>query len=280
MFSSTYSSDPSPQLFSILMIVLYTILILPTFYIWRRHGRPGFLAYNFVYAFCAIRIAGSALSVAAERDASLETAAEIVNSIAISPLLLAALGVLHEARHARIADLNAKREWRGVWCLHAVVTTGMILVVVGIVKSVEGVSSTAESALIKAGMGVLVAAYVVLLLWTIVSLRQPFLARNETLADGTTVSCFCLPPQLNFMNADKGNQLLRITLIALPFIGLRLVAGFTTFLLSNAMFSRLWDMKVVVGSVPEFVATALFVIGGLRTRNMYVPRHRETPSKV
>ena len=188
--SSTYPSTTSPHALSVLTIVVYVILILPTFYVWRRHGRPGFLAYNFVYAFCAIRITGSALSIAAERDASLETAAAIVNSIAISPLLLAALGVLHEARSARIADLHAKREWRGVWCLHTIVTTGMVLVIVGIVKVVEDGSSTAESVVTKTGMGVLVAAYVILLLWTMISARQPFLTRNETLADGTIVSFF------------------------------------------------------------------------------------------
>jgi len=185
-----FSSTDTPHPLSVITIIVYVALILPTFYIWRRHGRPGFLAYNFVYAFCAIRIAGSALSIAAERNASLETAAAILSRIAISPLLLATLGVLHEARRARIADLHEKREWRGVWCLHGVVTTGMVLVIVGIVKAVEGDISTAEAALVKAGMGFLVAAYVVLLLWTIVSLRQPFLARNETLMDGTIVSSF------------------------------------------------------------------------------------------
>lgn len=194
MSSSTSSTTITPYPISILTVSFYAVFILPTFYIWRRHGRPGFLAYKFVYAFCAIRIAGSALSIAAESDASLETAAAIVNSIAISPLLLAALGVLHEARRARIADLNAKKEWRGVWCLHALVTTGMVLVIVGIVRVMEDGSSTAKSALIKAGMGLFVAVYVFLLLWTLVSLRQPFLARNETLKDGTIVSSFFFLP--------------------------------------------------------------------------------------
>ncbi|KEQ76554.1 hypothetical protein M436DRAFT_30682, partial [Aureobasidium namibiae CBS 147.97] len=249
MSSSSYSPDSSPHPLSVITIIAYVVLIVPTFYIWRRHGRPGFLAWNFVYALCAIRITGAALSIAAERNASLGTAAAIVNSIAISPLLLAALGVSHEARRARIADLNAKREWRGVWCLHAVVTTGMILVIVGIVKVVEDESSTAESVLIKAGMGVLVAAYVVLLLWTIVSMRQPFLARSETVMDGTI--------------------LLRTNLMTLPFIGLRLVWGVVSSLLAYNGVDHLWDMNIIAGSMPEIVATVMFVIGGFRTRNMY-----------
>jgi hypothetical protein len=184
---SPFSSTTSPTSLYITTIILYTLLILPTFYIWRRHGRPGFLAYNFIYAFCAIRITGAVLSIVAVHDASLETAAAIVNSVAISPLLLAALGVLHEARNARIVDVDARREWMGVGVLHCVVTTGMVLVIIGIVNVVEGVSSTADSGLIKAGLAVLVLAYVVLLIWTTLSLRQPIRRRDESFVDGTLV---------------------------------------------------------------------------------------------
>jgi hypothetical protein len=185
---SPFSSTASPTNLYITTIILYTLLILPSFYIWRRHGRPGFLAYNFVYAFCAIRITGAALSIVAVHDASLATAAAIVNSVAISPLLLAALGVLHEARNARIADVESRREWMSVGGLHGVVTTGMVLVIIGIINVVEGVSTTANSGLIKAGLTVLVLAYVVLLIWTTISLRQPIRRRDETFPDGTLVS--------------------------------------------------------------------------------------------
>jgi hypothetical protein len=185
---STFSSAATPTSLSITTIILYTLLILPTFYIWRRHGKPGFLAYNFIYAFCATRITGSALSIVAVHDTSLETAAAIVNSIAISPLMLAALGVLHEARNARIASLDSRREWMAVGGVHAIVTTGMVLVVIGIVNVVEGVSTTADSGLIKAGLAVLVLAYVVLLIWTSISLGCPFRPRSEPFNDGTVVS--------------------------------------------------------------------------------------------
>jgi hypothetical protein len=187
---SPFSSTTSPTSLYITTVVLYTLLILPTFYIWRGHGRPGFLAYNFIYAFCAIRITGAALSIVAVHDASLGTAAAIVNSVAISPLLLAALGVLHEARNARIVDVDSRREWMGVGVLHCIVTTGMVLVIVGIVNLVEGVSTTANSGLIKAGLVVLVLGYVVLLIWTTISLRQPIRRRDETFIDGTLVSSF------------------------------------------------------------------------------------------
>lgn len=46
-------------------------------------------------------------------------------------------------------------------------------------------------------------------------------------------------------------------------------------LLNNAWFGGWWDVKFMVGSVPEFAATAIFVIGGFITRNMYVPKHHD-----
>jgi hypothetical protein len=76
-----------------------------------------------------------------------------------------------------------------------------VLVVIGIVNVVEGVSSTADSGLIKAGLAVLVLAYVVLLAWTTISLRQPFRSKNEIFSDGTVVS----------LHLDWGISLLTLT---------------------------------------------------------------------
>jgi len=68
--------------------------------------------------------------------------------------------------------------------------------------------------------------------------------------------------------------------MTLPFIGFRLVWGVVSFLLVQDGIDHLWDVKVVAGSMPEIVATVMFVIGGIRTRNMYASRRREIPSKA
>ena len=182
-----FSSATFPTSLYIATIVLYSILIVPTFYVWRRHGRPGFLAYNFIYAFCAIRIAGGALSVAAVHNANLETSATIVNSLAISPLILAGLGSLHEARVSRVVNLRPRREWVLVGVLHSIVTTAIVLVVIGIVNVVKGLSTTHDSALIRTGLAMLVISYAVLLVWTTMSLRIPDRPKNDTFIDGTVV---------------------------------------------------------------------------------------------
>jgi hypothetical protein len=198
-------------------IVLYSILIVPTFYIWRCHGRPGFLAYNFIYAFCAIRIAGGALSIAAVHNADLETSATVVNSLAISPLILAGLGFLHEARIARIASLRSRREWVLVGIYHSIVTTAIVLVVIGIVNVMKGLSTTQGSGLIKAGLAVLIVSYVVLLAWTTVSLRAPDKPKTDTFIDGTVVS-LCISLICDSKNNDSSSYYILLLPLCLSLV--------------------------------------------------------------
>ncbi|KAI5212484.1 hypothetical protein E4T38_00577 [Aureobasidium subglaciale] len=188
MSSPGISSAAFPAALYIATVVLYSCLIVPTFYIWRRHGRAGFLAYNFVFSFCAIRIAGGALSMVARHKPNIETSATVVNSLAISPLLLAELGVLHEARNACLVRLKPRVERTLVGGFHSIITTAIILVVIGIVNVVKGLSTTQDSGLIKAGLAMFVVSYLSLLAWTTISLRNPARPRNDTFIDGTVIA--------------------------------------------------------------------------------------------
>jgi hypothetical protein len=84
---------------------------------------------------------------------------------------------------------------------------------------------------------------------------------------------------LKFQVADF-TKLLQITFAALPFIGMRLAYGVISFLLFDPAFARSLAAKVVLSFVPELVATALFVCGGYRTRDMYASRHRKIICKA
>ena len=119
---------------------------------------------------------------------NIETSATVVNSLAISPLLLAELGVLHEARNACLLRLEPRVERTLVGGFHSIITTAIILVVIGIVNVVKGLSTTQDSGLIKAGLAMLVVSYLILLAWTTISLRDPARPRNDTFIDGTVVS--------------------------------------------------------------------------------------------
>jgi hypothetical protein len=79
--------------FSAAELALYLILSPPAVYLLARHFRFGFLGWAYLLAFCGLRIIGGALGL---NDANAKTAA-IISSIGLSPLLLAAAGILHEA---------------------------------------------------------------------------------------------------------------------------------------------------------------------------------------
>lgn len=73
-------------------LAIYTILSIPVLYILVRHWPNGVLGWFYLFAFCTLRIVGGAISLGNNSGS-----ASIVSSVGISPLLLAACGILHEA---------------------------------------------------------------------------------------------------------------------------------------------------------------------------------------
>lgn len=77
---------------SVAECVIYAILAIPVLYLLARHWRNGVLGWLFLFFFCTLRIVGGALSIK-----SSSSAASIISSVGLSPLLLAAAGILHES---------------------------------------------------------------------------------------------------------------------------------------------------------------------------------------
>ena len=72
---------------------IYVFLTFPVLYILCKHGRRGFLGWFFLFAFCTLRIISGGMGV----KGSSSPAASIISSVGLSPLILAASGILHEA---------------------------------------------------------------------------------------------------------------------------------------------------------------------------------------
>lgn len=72
-------------------LAIYAILSIPNIYILFKHGRTGFLGWIYLFVFCTLRIVGGAMDLAGS------TAAGLISSVGLSPLLLAAFGILREA---------------------------------------------------------------------------------------------------------------------------------------------------------------------------------------
>ena len=79
---------------AILEVAVYIFLVNPVTYVLFKHGRKGILGWLAIQSFCFTRIIGNILVL---KDGEKSTAATIVNSIGLSPLLIGTIGILHEA---------------------------------------------------------------------------------------------------------------------------------------------------------------------------------------
>lgn len=74
-------------------LAVYLLLLPIVVYIFLKHKWTGFLPWYYLNIFCVARIVGGALGV----QGSNSLAANIIQSVGISPLLLAVDGLVHEA---------------------------------------------------------------------------------------------------------------------------------------------------------------------------------------
>jgi len=74
-------------------IAIYVILTIPTLFVAVKHGLRHLLGWAFLFVFLTLKMIGSGLALKSSPGSS----ASIVSSIGLSPLLIAAAGVLHEA---------------------------------------------------------------------------------------------------------------------------------------------------------------------------------------
>ncbi|OAF54504.2 hypothetical protein VC83_09030 [Pseudogymnoascus destructans] len=163
------------------------LLLQPVTYCLWKHGKRGLLGWLALHSLCVIRIVGNTVQLNAYNNhSSGGLATLILQSVGLSPLILGAVGILHEARRARDPTLNRKFEWILVIQYHLTVIAAMVLVIMGIVKLQDGAS--VGNVLMKVGMGVVLACWAILAVWTLLSFRssQEYAAGGLS-ADGTKV---------------------------------------------------------------------------------------------
>lgn len=205
-------------------LVIYAIFVQPTIYIIWRHGKRGILGWFYAHAFCILRIVGSILDIVQGSSSSTSFSVLIVSNIGLSPLLLASLGVLHEAsvqdlpvfilkssvlcltfkyrRQARYANLRNRLEWFLIIQYHCVISAAMALIIVGITRLENGQDAEAtKSIFLKIGMTIVVLCWLVLLVWGLISLPRPKDIKIATYSNGSIVRA-CLTSD-NLAQTDR-----------------------------------------------------------------------------
>lgn len=82
---------------SIAELVIYIVYLQPALFLLWKHGRRGFLGWFYVQVFCVLRIVGSIIDLIAESNPSFTNDSLLISSIGLSPLVLGAASLLHEA---------------------------------------------------------------------------------------------------------------------------------------------------------------------------------------
>ncbi|KAF7552223.1 hypothetical protein G7Z17_g4480 [Cylindrodendrum hubeiense] len=227
-------------------LAIYAILILPTLYILIKHGPPGYLGWFYVIIFFSLRIIGGAMSLNGSSSAS------IVANIGLSPLLLAAAGILHEARVCRNRELDPKIEWIKVVLYHIHVTGGVALLAVGASHLQGDNPAPSDMTLVKVGLAILTVAWVILAGWAGISLRP--------LAT------------LNGPNPQRaGAILLYSVLFSVIFIGIRVIYSLVAMTSGHASINpntASLAIQVLLQFLPELIAALSFIAAGAYTRNV------------
>jgi len=150
------------QQLSIAYIVLYALLAQPTLFVWIKHGRPGFLGWYLLLAFCLVRIIGPALSLTNPTSMP----AMILSGVGLSPLMIAIIGIMHESNHY----IAGKKLWYlglGPYInIHLGIGAASALIVVGKIN-------LGLAVLVKVGVALIAATWVVFAVYGYLSYLEP-----------------------------------------------------------------------------------------------------------
>ncbi|CAH0055852.1 unnamed protein product [Clonostachys solani] len=236
---------------SVAKLVVYIILLPPALFVLWRHGKPGFLGWFFVQCFCILRIVTGAIGLSGISSNS--ATATILNSIGLSPLLLAGAGILIEARKATNPRVNRKMERLMDISFHALVILATVLSIIAILKLQELQIIDSMKAMLKASSALSALAWAALVTWTVCSL----------------VSLHGSGSQMEILTARAGKTLLLGLVIAVSILVIRLAYGIASLQMRvsdpASSFPSNTTAQILLMIIPEILVTMSYIISGILT---------------
>ncbi|KAL9619651.1 MAG: hypothetical protein Q9160_005757 [Pyrenula sp. 1 TL-2023] len=80
-------------------LALFSLLTPLSLFLLYNHGRPGILGWSMLFLFCSLRLIGAGLAIGSRHDEHPSKGASVIQSIGLSPLILACAGVAAELWH-------------------------------------------------------------------------------------------------------------------------------------------------------------------------------------
>ncbi|KAL7940978.1 hypothetical protein V8C42DRAFT_361525 [Trichoderma barbatum] len=234
-------------------LAIYLILLQPALFCLWKHGKTGFLGWLFVQLFCVLRIATGGIGLHVDQKGE---AAVILNSIGLSPLLLAISGILHEARRAVNPRLNRRLDIVLELKYHALVNLGMILIIMALVKLMDGDPVSKSKTMLNVGSAISCIAWGLVTLWAVWS--NSMIRKHSSYASLQTV--------------DNGKLLIKGVFVALPFVGIRLIYGVVFLQLQithpTSGFLTSKAVQICLSFIPELVCITSLLLVGIITRSL------------
>lgn len=236
-------------------LAVYAPLVLPVLFLTYKHGLPGITGWLYLYVFCILRIVGPALQIKDNTDHTLSTTPALISSIGLSPLLLAIVGILHEARRYRKPEFDSSWEWVVVLVVHIVVGGGIALLASGS-DGFSGASASSALIRLKIGVAILEISWVGIFAFALFSLGASQSNRNAPAHRSAT-------------------KLLHGILLVLPFIGIRVTYTLVEICTNIERLTKgSLGLRIGLGFIPEvFVALGLAGVG-FSTRKIALERRQ------
>lgn len=251
----------SKAILALVELIIYAALTPVTIYTLYKHRLPSLVGHVFLYAFILPRVIADRLTI---HDHNVSTGvnetAAIVNSIGVSPLLLATAGFINESRHY-ICDYahneHAKKTgWIFELLLHVMLVGGIALLAVGDSKAATAATSSdinAYRALAYVGAILLLVAWLSICVWAC----QTFWVSSKQKKSGAP-NCIA-------------RTLITEVLVSLPFSGVRVCYSIAyTFDQSRSLYPAtagfLVDFFLIF--LVQLVAALVLVVGLFVTRKI------------
>ncbi|CAL5873081.1 uncharacterized protein PFLUO_LOCUS7350 [Penicillium psychrofluorescens] len=229
-------------------LAVYLLLIPVVIYVFICHRWSGFLPWYYLTVFCFARMIGGALGV---HDSN-GLAANIIQSVGLTPLILAVDGLIHEGRthrnpsHGRVVGLCVVIGTTGL------MAAALALTITGSLDIYEGHPKPDSLTHWKAGVALIVVTWVFQIFWGLFSLLH-------------------FQGKMDAPGYRGGTALLQGALVSLIFIGIRVIYNMVMVATQDKDLSPIHGtiaVRVLLLFLPEVLAAFTMIFVGLRTRHI------------
>lgn len=250
---------------SIAEIVVYVPSLCVAAFLAIRHGLGQNSGWLFLILFCLARIIGPCMQLAEishPTDEALYEGSAILQNVALSPLMLATIGLLSRLLDSIHRSKRTMLHSSMFHLIHLIIIVGLVLGIVGGIDAADNYITSGvytPTDLNKAGTALFIVAYVAILILILII-------------------------SFHVSHAEKGEKRLFIAvIISLPFILVRLIYSIISTFTHNHSFNLLTGSVTVVlclALIEEFIVVVVYEGTGLTLKKAPKEAHYEATQQI